>query len=145
MKKLLLILPILIIAGAAAWWFLLRTPAPEEGAAAVEEGPPVEFVELKPLTVPVVRQGIVERMVRVDVALELQASEAASKVTEALPRITDAFVVELYALLGHRLMEEENYDPVIIKRRLKGATERVVGPGLVSEVLIRGMAVAQGS
>jgi flagellar basal body-associated protein FliL len=114
MKKILLILPLLIIAGAAAWWFLLRAPAAEGAATATAPAAAeVKYIELKPLVVPVVREGAVEKIVRVDVALELQDSGAAPKVNESLPRLTDAFVIELYSLLGHRLMEAERYDPGI--------------------------------
>lgn len=141
MKKLLLILPVLVLAGAAAWWFVLRGPEAPQGSA--QEAPQVQFVDLPPLTLPVVRDGDVERVVRVDLALELKSGADAPRVSADLPRLTDAFLVELYALVGHRLMEENRYDADVIKRRLQAASERVLGPGVVTAVLIQGMAQAQ--
>jgi flagellar basal body-associated protein FliL len=147
MKKLLPILLVLILAGGAAWWFLLREAEPEsEGAEHHESaalGP--SFIDLDPLTVPVVRDGVVERVVRIDLSLELKESMPALQAEQSAPRLTDVFVVELYALLAHRRMEEQRYDTAIIKKRLQAASDRLLGPGVVAAVLVQGMAVARGS
>ncbi|MBX6320593.1 MAG: hypothetical protein IRY94_02080 [Rhodospirillaceae bacterium] len=140
MKKVLLVLPVLVVAGAAAWWFLVRAPDPPP--AADTDAHEVAFVDLPPLTLPAVRDGAVERLVRVDLALELRPGADAAKVQAELPRLTDAFLVELYGLIGHRFMDESGDDTAVIKSRLQAASRRVLGSDAVAAVLIQGMAQA---
>jgi flagellar basal body-associated protein FliL len=144
MKKLIPICLLLVFASAgAAWWFLLRAPeAKASGGAEAAVSTAPSFLELQPLTIPVVRESAVERMLRVSLTLELAGAEASGRATDALPRLTDAFVVELYGLLGRRQMAERQYDTGIIKRRLQAVSDRVLGPGTVTNVLVQGLAIA---
>lgn len=142
--------PLLFIAGGA-WWFLLREEGPDDGEPEAAVAAPPPFVDLEPMLVPVVRDGGVRRLIKIDLAVELrdaaatEASAASGGKGEggtSLPHLTDVFMSELYALFGRRQMEERQYDLAIVKRRLQSAADRVLGEGRVVAVLIQGMVVA---
>lgn len=140
MKKLIVILIVLVLGGGAAWWFLLReAPDATEQEASAAAAP--SFIDLPPFIVPVVRDSGVNKLIRIDLALELKA-EAVATMETGLPRLTDAFVSELYGLFGYRLMEERQYDLAIVKRRLQRAADRTLGEGQVLAVLVQGIALA---
>jgi hypothetical protein len=139
MKKLILILIVLLLLGGGAWWFLLREdPGAAEQAAA--EAVPPSFVDLEPFVVPVVRDGGVRKVIRIDLAVEVKGD--AESQDAGLPRLTDAFVSELYGLFGRRQIEDRQFDLAIVKRRLQSAADNALGEGIVVAVLIQGMMVA---
>ena len=65
--------------------------------------------------------------------------EQLPQVKHDTPRLTDAFRVELHELLARRLMEEGGYDMGLLKHRLQGVADRVLGPDVVADVIIRAM------
>lgn len=145
MKKLLLIGMALILlgGGAGGWWFFLRSPAappaaPGEAVASSDRTP--VYVPLPSIVVSVLRGERLVRHVKVDVALEVHGEANRAQLVAGLPRVLDAFVVELHELLRHRYVEEGGYDPALLKRRLKAAAARAIGPGLVADILVKGIA-----
>lgn len=143
MKKLFLIGMALILlgGGAGGWWFFLRSPAapaaPGEAVASSDQAP--VYVPLPSIVVSVLRGERLVRHVKVDVALEVHGEANRAQLVAGLPRVLDAFVVELHELLRHRYVEEGGYDPALVKRRLKAAAARVIGPGLVADILVKGI------
>ena len=136
MKKLAIIAVALFVlggAGAGAWLFLWR----DDGSAAPAAEAPPTFVELPPITVSVIRGDRVVRLLVVDVTLEMHPGDDPAAVDGALPRLTDAFLVELHGLFGHRLMDERGFDLDLVRSRLKLVAARVVGGDLVSDVLVK--------
>jgi hypothetical protein len=140
MKKLIVIVLVLLLGGGAAWWFLLRE-SPEDSAETEVAAAPPTFLDLEPFIVPVVRDSGVSKLIKIDLALEVKG-EGAATTEEGLPRLTDAFVTELYGLFGYRQMEERQYDLAIVKRRLQNAADRALGEGEILAVLVQGIALA---
>ncbi|MEX2009258.1 MAG: hypothetical protein WEC41_03610 [Dongiaceae bacterium] len=136
MKKLVIIAVALLVlggAGAGAWWFLWR----DDGSAVSAAAAPPTFVELPPMTVSVIRGDRVVRLLVVRVTLEMRPGDDPTAVDSALPRLTDAFLVELHGLFGYRLMDERGFDLELVRTRLKLVAARVVGADLVTDVLVK--------
>ena len=138
MKKVLLIggAVLVLAGGAGGWWFFLRQASTAQEQ--VGEAPP-SFMPLAPMTISVVNDGRVIGQVTLEVSLALQSADRQEAVTQALPRLTDAILVELHSLLGRRLMVDRGYDLGLIKLRLKGVAARIVGDDVVTDILVKNM------
>jgi hypothetical protein len=121
--------------GTAAWWFGMRggdvpfmsadTTAPSE-----PEAPYSRFVELAPLTFPVVRNGQVRELRTLVVSVEVTTRAAHSAVETLKPKLRDALLSELYALFAYSYVAEHDDPLPLVKRRLLAAGRTVVGEGL---------------
>jgi hypothetical protein len=137
MRPLTLVFIMLVVAaggGAAAWWFLLREP--EEVAVAQPEpaGAP-EFVEFEPLVLPLIQEGQVTYHVTLSVVVETTAS-GKEQVLLAKRQLTDAYLSELYGLLARRFVRRQANAIPLLRRRLLVVSDRLLGPGVVSDVLL---------
>ena len=97
MKRLVFVLVLVLLmagGGGAAWWFLLRDAG--EAAEAAETGPAdvPEFVEIAPFTLPVMRAGRVEQLVKVIIVLEVPADGSIRIVYKSQRRLKDAYLSE---------------------------------------------------
>jgi flagellar basal body-associated protein FliL len=103
-----------------------------------EEGvPALHFVELNPLIIPVINEHGVTKMVSLVVAVEVDSQEKADKVTKYSPRLTDAYLSDLYGAFSH-------YDPnkgvlpiAYLKKRLNKMSAKVLGDDVVADVLLQ--------
>ena len=147
MKRLvILLLLVLSLAGGggAAWWFLLRDAGDEVEGTAEEEEPTPDFVAIDPFKVPVMRNGRVIRLVSVIIVLDVKPDGSNRLVYKYMRRLKDAYLSELYSLLGRRFVWESGNVQTYIRRRLKQVSEDVLGPGVVQNVLIQGMESVPG-
>jgi flagellar basal body-associated protein FliL len=140
MKKIIIIVvAILLLAGGgfAAWKFLLSGKPPAEAPAAEEgaqpAGPP--FVELAPFVIPVTRGDRVVKYTSLTVKLEVVDAAAKQKVEKFLPYVRDAFLTKMLVTLS-RGDPDEGYDMEKLRRQLMAESERVLGPGLIKDILI---------
>jgi flagellar FliL protein len=147
MKKLIFILlPLLLLGGggAAAWYFFLRAPAAADKAAAAATAEAAHkseakavFVDVGEIIVPVYgRDGKDKLMV---VRFELQISDVmpVDEVRYLLPRLRDAYIGTLSTLAGRGELVEESQRNATIKHALKLASDRVLGPDAITDVLIQ--------
>ena len=75
--------------------------------------------------------------IQIQVKLETTGGENETKLIRMMPRLSDAFLRDLYALLPRMLSNDEQLDVVIIKRHLQRVADKIVGPGLVDNVLVQ--------
>ena len=143
MKRFLILSVILLVLGGgagAAWWFLLREPPQdEEQTAELPEIADLISVDVDPLTVPVIRDGRVVQHMSFLVVLRVNDEDELRLVYKAMRRLTDAYIKELHVLLARRFVWEQDDIGPYVRKRLMVASERVVGPGIVEEVLLRGV------
>lgn len=98
----------------------------------------VEYLDLHPLSVPVINeQGLVQH-VSITISLECPTGKRDALQTFR-PRLMDAYLRDLYGALGSgRIMMHGNVvDVEALKSRLAIVTERVVGKDLISDVLLQ--------
>jgi flagellar protein FliL len=148
MKKLLFILlPLLLLlgGGAGAWFFFLKE-APAEGEHA-EEAAPAEgghgaapqavFVDVGEIIVPVYGRDGQDKLMVVRMELEIGEAMAVDEVRYMLPRLRDAYIGTLSTLAGRGELVDESQRNATIKRALKLASDRVLGPEAIRSVLLQ--------
>lgn len=132
----ILILMMLLLAGGGigAWWFGIRgEPVPflgdQEAAKkkAAEILAPTQFVELAPISFPVMQDGQVRRLMTVVVSLEVRGADAQTAVADVRTRLRDALLSELHALYSLEFVRERDDGLAFVKKRLAGAARRVLG------------------
>jgi flagellar FliL protein len=147
MKKLIFILlPLLLLlggGGAAAWYFFLRPPAAgDKTAAAAAEGEhkseaKAVFVDVGEIIVPVYGRDGKDKLMVVRFELELGEVMPVEDVRYMLPRLRDAYIGTLSTLAGRGELVEESQRNATIKHALKLASDRVLGPDVIKDVLLQ--------
>ncbi len=147
MFRILLVCAVVLLVaggGAAGWWFGLRgEPFPFASAQASEgdpagASPAVGFVELDPLTFPVMRDGQVRELVTYVVRLEVPDEAAEAAVKARAPAVRDAMLSELHGLYAYRFIHERADKMGLVKRRLRAAAQRASAAD-VRSVLLKGL------
>jgi flagellar FliL protein len=144
MKILVLLLVALIFGGGGfgAGWFLFANQGEKheekvEAPPPAPSGPPV-FVNVGPLTVPVLGAERIDQFVTLMVALELTDLTSAENVRAQAPRLTDAFLTTVYgAIASGKAMTGGVLDVAQVKLKLNDACVKVLGKGMVRDVLIQ--------
>jgi len=106
------------------------SPAP----APLVAGP--TFVKLPLFNIPVIEGDKVTRQVTVGVALELVEGVKADSIDEKKPAVIDAFFRDLYGMFGQRSQISRVAVEGSIKQRLRQTADRVLGQGMVRQVLV---------
>jgi len=150
-KLLFILLPLLLLlggGGAGAWLFFLKAPAEGEHA---EEAAPAEgghgsghgsaakavFVDVGEIIVPVYNRDGQDKLMVVRMELEIGDVMAAEEVRYMLPRLRDAYIGTLSTLAGRGELVDEGQRNATIKRALKLASDRVLGPDAIRDVLLQ--------
>lgn len=136
MKKILIIVvAILVLAGGgfAAWKFLVDGGAESETVADHGGGP--VYVDMEPFIIQVIRENGVAKSVSLSIQLEVAGPAAERQVEDSMVYLRDAFLTRLHATLS-RGSVGQNYDAEKLKRQLAAQADEVLGPGVVTGVLI---------
>jgi len=105
------------------------------GAAPRAEDEP-EFYDLKVMVVPVLSQRQLLGHFNFLAVLELEDGVVRDDVTPYIPRLRDAMFEDMKRYVDRHSDILERVDLVRVKRVLQRAAERVMGEGLVREVLL---------
>jgi hypothetical protein len=99
--------------------------------------PEFEYVQLDPLTLPVITTRGLTQQVSLKVRLEVDWGKK-EEIASFEPRLIDAYLQDLYgALSAGSMMKNNVVDIVQVKQRLTAVTDRVLGPEhKVREVLL---------
>jgi len=121
-----------VVAPGAAW------ASSGEKAAEDATPPEYEYIELKPLTLPIITDRGLTQQVSLMVSLELPYGKM-EEVKLLTPRLADAYLRDLYGVLGvgGAMMKGGVIDVVAIKQRLSAVTHAIAGEGLVNDVLLQ--------
>lgn len=105
--------------------------------APLAPNPDFDYVELRPLVVPVITERGVTQQVSLIISLEIPfGMREAVRVKE--PRLTDAYLRDLYGILGAGgLMKKGIVDAHAVKRRLVKATGKVLEEEEFKDVLLQ--------
>ena len=146
----LILLAVLILGGAGAGgYFYFYQPAEAaigdtqehkntEEAYDVEDASHHEFIELSPLVLPIVDKNGVSQVVNIVVVIEVEGSRDYDLVIDLEPRLLDAYIQDLYGVLNrHAALKGGVLQVGMIKHRLTGISERVLGDGVVKGVLLQ--------
>ncbi len=131
------VIVLLAAGGYVAWTQFLSGESGEESSALFAKSTEPGFVEMEPLTAPWVRDGKFAHYVVLVVNLELTSEDDIGVVRKYMPRLRDAFVTELHAIAMMRSRRQRLIKIERVKARLVVRAERVLGPGVVSGVLVQ--------
>ncbi len=111
----------------------------EKAADSKEKHPDFEYINLKPLVLPVITDRGLTQQVSLFVSLELPYGKM-DDVEPFEPRLADAYLQDLYGALGAggAMMTGGNLvDVQAIKQRLTSVTHKVLGTENVHDVLLQ--------
>jgi flagellar protein FliL len=130
----------IVISSALALSLLLPglpAAAAEHGGGEKPAGDGPVFVTLNPIVLPVFEGNKVTRRASIGLALELEKGKSEADVEKLRPKLIDAFITDLHDLYEERRHEPRIIEPSIVKPRLQETANRVLGPGIVHDVLIQ--------
>lgn len=143
MRLLYVLLLILAAAGGAAGTYYFIGKSESANAAVAPPPPPVPqiqpiFVDLPPMSLPVLGNDKVEQMIAFTVSIEVESMDAASFVKAQRPMIADAILQDLYGAIDKgRMMRGKVVDAELLKAELVKTTTRVIGNNLVKQILLQ--------
>jgi|TARA_R110002072_G_scaffold49863_19_gene135043 flagellar basal body-associated protein FliL len=142
---------LLVIAGAVFWKYglpLLTKDAEEAESEKAEPSPAKEdkkrtstanTIALAPMVLPIIKEGKVVQHVTVVIKLLVPDLYAENKLQSRLPRLQDALLTEMYSLLALRFVQENDEEMRFIRRRLLLVGQRILGEGVLENLLIEGV------
>lgn len=122
------------VAEGSAW--AGSTPESEGEDAAESKG---IFVTLDPMIIPVIADGVVRRHLTLQLQLEMRDIESDRRLQKRFPKLVDAFLSELYALMSMRFVREKGVDVEFFRARLMMRADALLGEGAIKEILVRGI------
>lgn len=100
--------------------------------------PDFEYIDVRPLIVPIITDKGVTQQVSIVIQLEVPYG-GVEPVKALMPKLSDAYITDLYSAFGsgHGLKKGAVVNVPVIKQRLAKNTQRVLGPDKVTDVLIQ--------
>ncbi len=106
------------------------------GKKAEEDGS-FAYVKLNPLLLPIIDEDGIQQVVSMVVSIEV-SSDDAGKVKLYSPRLTDAYIQNMYGMLNrHAALKGGIIQVRMIKERLNKITDEVLGDDIDTEVLLQ--------
>ena len=145
MKKMIIMI-VLVAVLAGGGYFAWTTFSAEEGeeetaTASAPSGDEADdkllFVDLDAITAPFIRDGRFAQYVVITITLEVADDDAKDTARRNIPRLRDAFVSELHALAAIRSPQQRLINLERVKARMMAGAERVLGQGIVTDVLVQ--------
>lgn len=113
------------------------TPQVYASEKKTEEGGNSAFVKLDPLLLPIIDEDGIQQVVSMVVSIEVN-SDNASKVKLYSPRLTDAYIQDMYGVLNrHAALKDGIIQVRMIKERLNKVTGEILGHDIEAEVLLQ--------
>lgn len=136
----LIVVAVVLLAGAGggAWWFLMGPGAQktEELISQINKPEPV-FVELRPLIISLIQEGEVTHHVTMQLTLQLYDAWDKDLTDRNMARLRDAFLKEMHSLYSLRMVRAAGFESPLVQKRILEICDRLLGEGVVAEVLIR--------
>ena len=96
------------------------------------------FLEMETLNVHVIRGGGVQKYIRLDVTLEMRDAEAKAFAEKKIPKLRDVFISALNDYFTNLPSLKKGLNIPQIKRRLISHSEKALGKGAITDVLVQG-------
>lgn len=116
---------------------LLGKEPPVDDKPKVTERPKqTVLIDLEPLSIPIFRNGDVDRFLVMHILIEVRPGEDQEKVNRNVVRIIDAYLKYVHALSALDIKPGIE-DRAFLKQRLMTKTEEIVGEGIVVDLLFQ--------
>ena len=90
-------------------------------------------------SIPVIRDNEVTDHVNIAIVIETKGEKSRDKVLAERYRLYDAYLRDLYGLLAIKRPDGQLFDQQVVKIRLGRVSDKVLGPGVVNNILVRGI------
>lgn len=129
----------ILLAMLSIGFLLSFSPAQAEEEKEAEDAgaPTILFVKMAPLILPVIDNHGITKTVSLVVAVEVDSQEKADQVTKFSPRLTDAYLSDLYGVFSHKAPEGGVIPITYVKKRLNAMSGKILGEEVVSDVLVQ--------
>lgn len=97
----------------------------------------LEYFTLPPFDIPVIGDKSVTRQITFLVTLEMKGIDNKDKVIAAHRQLQDVFFRDMYGVMAFRRPEDQSYDLDAIKTRLRRVADRVVGAGVIADIVVK--------
>jgi flagellar basal body-associated protein FliL len=137
MKRLLVIFCVLLLlaaGGGAAWWFFIGQKQGSFQEVVLNAGPHPGVIEFEPFVVPVFHAGEVTHHLTMSLKIEVTDEEHVDRGEVLMPRLKDSILTEFQGLYAMRLITDQGFDTPLVRKRIKVASERVLGSGVVTGI-----------
>jgi len=101
----------------------------------IPDEPPVA-IDMDRLTIPIFAEDRVAATVLIDLKVEAVGTENQEIVTKLLPRLSDAFFKDLYVFIPRVIRRQNKLSTDILAERMKLTGDKVLGPGVLHNVII---------
>ena len=142
MKKIVIVFAVLLMISGGAIsvlkWLEIGPFAPvvvDEVAEVVPDEPPVS-IPMDDLVIPIFSDDAVAATVMIRLSLDVQGGEKEDKVNKVLPRLSDAFLRDLYTFIPRIVRKQQKLTAAILQQRLLMTGNKVVGDKVISKVVI---------
>ena len=96
------------------------------------------FVEMDPLILPIIDADGISQMVSLVIVLQVHDEKQKAEVASQMFRIKDAYIQDMYGSLNKHVAVKDGVIQVsVLKEKLTAANNRVLGEGVVSDVLLQ--------
>lgn len=96
------------------------------------------FVKMDPLVLPIIDADGINQIVSLVIVLQVHDEAQKAEVEGQMPRIKDAYIQDMYGVLNKNVAVKDGVIQVgIIKEKLGVANDRVLGEGVVQDVLLQ--------
>jgi len=95
------------------------------------------FIDMDPIIIPLFQDDQVAGNIQLAVKLEIRSNDAYAEVRRFMPKLADVYLRDLYVYIPRYLIRAEQVDIAVIKARLKKLSDKVVGPGVVADILVQ--------
>lgn len=104
----------------------------------VKDAPEYEYFQMSPLMIPIIQHGGISQQVSFVISIEVPYGNL-NKVERYQPRLADAFIQDLYGVLGagYGLVNGSVLNVQAIKQRLYAVTQKVLGDEMATDVLLQ--------
>ena len=108
-----------------------------EAKARLNAPEPPRFIDLEPLIVPIFHGDEIVATIQISVKLEAVGAANETRINRIKPRLNDAYIKDLYSFIPRLLRNQERVNVFIIKKRLQMVSDKLLGEGIISDVLVQ--------
>jgi hypothetical protein len=99
----------------------------------------IQHLPLPVFSIPVIRDNEVTDQVNIAIVVETKGEDNRDKVMAGRYKLYDAFLRDLYGLLAIKRADGQLFDQQVVKIRLARASDKVLGPGVINNILVSGI------
>lgn len=98
----------------------------------------LSYVQMQPIILPIIDSAGLSQVVSLVIAIEVDDPAKADKIKGILPKLTDAYLSDMYGSLSKKAAMEGGVVRIsILKERLIKVTTKVLGAGVANDVLLQ--------